>query len=433
MNAASAILATKTPASDSTQSIRSQRRPKKRKRSPQLFAVAAPGLEAVVLREIKALNFRGPRLDEGGVLFNGSPEEIARANLHLRCASRILLRLGSFHASTRNQLAEGLRQIDWSPYLRPGATLDVRATCHKSRLYHSGLVEEVVGEVLDLPLKRSPGGDEEESEGESTVDSTTVSTENPPSISAEDDDSPSINARKAPHFRVQLRLFRDRCTVSIDTSGELLHKRGYRSRISKAPLRETLAAGLIALSGWEGDEAFVDPMCGSGTLPIEAALIASRIAPGLGRSFAFENFPSFDPKLLESLCDQAIAAQRRPEVPIVAADRRAEAIEAAKENAKRAGVFDFIEFQVIDAAELEAPSPQGVLISNPPYGKRIATRKNREELAHTQLSQALKGAFAGYKRYVLAPAGLKSSLGLPVSSTWPLRNGGIAVEFMTFI
>lgn len=348
----------------------------------------------MVAHELRAHGFDGARPVEGGAVFTGDLREAARANLHLCCATRILLRVGEFLAPGRRELLRGARELDWSPYLRRGEPVAIRVTCHKSRLYHTGLVAEVLREALGVSAAEAT------EEGES--------------------DAPMLH----------VRIVRDLCTLSLDTSGALLHRRGWREEQSRAPLRETLAAGLLRIARWEGNEAFVDPMCGSGTIAIEAALMAARRAPGIDRSFALENFPSFDRAVLQELRARAQDDERTVEVPIVASDVHFGALNAASRNAERARVADFIEFRRADVGGLEAPTPTGLLITNPPYGRRLPTHRNGADPSLQQLASALRGPFAQWRRFVLGPSNLRSSLRLPIASARALTNGGLRVELM---
>src|SRR3954469_12111618 len=244
----------------------------------QFFASTAPGLESIVAGELKTLGVRG-RQEIGGVAFGGDLDRLYEANLWLRTASRVVVRLGRFHASTFYELERRAKKIPWQNFLPATATVDLRVTCHKSRLYRSDAVAERVLSAMSV--------------GSGDIRVTAAG--------SEADDDPEGGPIKA-DANAQLfvvRIVNDECEISADSSGALLHRRGYRQEVAKAPLRETLAAAMLLASGWRKNDPLLDPMCGSGTIPIEAALLARRIAPGLTRDFQFMNWKSFDRRLWE--------------------------------------------------------------------------------------------------------------------------------------
>ena len=299
------------------------------------FAVAAPGLEPLVQAELEGL--AGPfRIaveapEAGGVSFRADLAGLYAANLHLRIASRVLVRVGAFHASAFHELERRGRRLPWAGFLPPGTPARFRVTSRKSKLYH----QDAVAQRLLTVSGAVPAAD-----------------------------------REAQEFVV--RLFRDECTVSADASGELLHRRGYRLATAKAPLRETLAAAMLAGAGWNGAVPLLDPMCGSGTIPIEAALLARRIPPGLGRGFAFERWPGFDATVWERV--RAAARERiasHAAVPLLGSDRDAGAVAAAAANAERAGVGHDVVWRRTAISGIEPPAAPGLVLSNPPYGARV--------------------------------------------------------------
>jgi len=283
----------------------------------------------------------------------------------------------------------------------------VRATTSRCRLYHTGAIAEQV--LLGL-------GD---AVGEVRM---------APKASAREDEEADADA--AATTTVYVRGVADRFTLSVDASGELLHRRGARTEVSAAPLRETLAAGVLALAGWSPDEPLYDPMCGAGTFPIEAALRAQGRAPGLARAFAFERWPLFaaHPELARAILDEARARPPSPvAAPIAGSDRDARLVESARRNAARAGVDAGITFACADLAVVRAPAPTGLVVANPPYGRRLSDPR-RIDRAYRDLGRALRARFPGWRAAVLAPARLPSdALGLPVTARFPLVNGGLRV------
>lgn len=325
-----------------------------------LFAGVAPGLEAAAAEELAEAGFDDVEATVGGVAFRGDP---LRANRVLAVPTRILLRVARFKARTFDQLVAGAVAVDWSPF--GGLTPDV--TCRKSRLYHSGAVAERLGAVVPS----GPG-------------------------------------------TLYVRLMRDVCTLSIDTTGERLHRRGWRLENGPAPLRETLAAGILRLAGWRPGEAIYDPMCGSGTLLIEAACRAAGLWPGRLRGFDCERWAETAP----------VGRGEAVATVVAGGDRSAPAVEAARRNAARAGVE--VALDVIDAGRGTAPAPSGLVVCNPPYGRRA-----RGAGAYAVLGERLRHDLAGWRAAVLCPDEKKiAALGRPSKAAFPLRNGGLRLSLV---
>src|SRR5689334_788268 len=306
-----------------------------------LFAVSSPGLESLLAHALHQLNIVCS-VTPGGGEHQGSRRDLYRANLHLRTASRVLVRLGDFYAAAFSELRKKASRLPWEDFLVPGQPVAIRATCHKSKLYHSEAVaERVVGAIADRLGRESVRhkGDED--------------------------------AESNPAQLIVVRLVRDKCVISLDSSGALLHQRGYRLATAKAPLRETLAAGMLLASGWDAASPLLDPFCGSGTIAIEAALLAKNLAPGRARHFAFMQWPNFDSALWKTLITEAEKQAKTSLTPILASDRDAGAINAAQANAGRAGVGDAIEFSCRAISAIEPPPGLGWVVTNPPYGVRL--------------------------------------------------------------
>ncbi len=335
-------------------------------------------------------------------------ESVARANLWLRTASRVLVRVAEFKASAFFELELAARRVAWDRFLTPGSTVRFRVTCKKSKLYHSDAVAQ---RLADAVTRRVP--------------SVKVVT----SKSLDEADEAGGDADQEQLFVV--RLFHDVCTVSADTSGALLHRRGYRQQLAKAPLRETIAAAMLLGAGWPGDAPLVDPMCGSGTIPIEAAEIARRIAPGRDRDFSFRAWPEFDARMWANLIDEARSGELpRAAAPIAASDRDAGAIGAARANATRAGVESDVSFTVAPISALDPPRGVGWLISNPPYGVRVGERDRLRNL-YAQLGKVARAKLVGWTvGFLLADRRLESQIGLELREAFATRNGGIPVRMM---
>jgi putative N6-adenine-specific DNA methylase len=367
-------------------------------RSLHCFAVAAPGLEPLVGDELRGLRALYPletaAPEPGGVGFRAGRRGLYAANLHLRIASRVLVRVGTFHASAFHELERHATRLPWAEFTAPGQAIAFRVTSRKSRLYHQDAVAERLLAAAGAPALPAPTGP------------------------------------LAPQEFI-VRLFRDECTVSADASGELLHRRGYRLAVGKAPLRETLAAAMLAATGWPGGTPLVDPMCGSGTIPIEAALFARRIPPGLHRAFAFQRWPEYAAAMWEEL----LAASRARILPhagslIVGSDRDAGAVAAASANAARAGVATDVEWRQAAISAVEPPATPGWVVTNPPYGVRVGERQRLRNL-YAQLGNVLRRRWSGWDvGFLSAHAELERQTALALDTAFTTENGGIGVRLV---
>ncbi len=365
-----------------------------------LFAACAPGFEAVCANELLSLGIANPRAVPGGVEFRGFRTHIYKVNLGSRTTERVLLRLDEFRALTFKELQQKAKRVEWEKYLRPGQPVSIRATCRKSRLIHSDAVAERMTGAISERLGRAP------------------------KLAPANKD-----AQAAQSPLIVVRIVDDVCTLSLDTSGALLHFRGYRQATAKAPLRETLAASMLLASGWTGDQPLLDPFCGSGTIPIEAALIARHIAPGRQRRFAFTEWPNFNRAAWEDLLAQADqSALAKAPASIHGSDRDAGAIEACRANAGRAGVLNDIEFERRAVSAIEPIGP-GWMVTNLPYGHRIGEDKDLRNL-YAQFGKVLRTKCAGWHVALLAgSAQLQSQLNLDFGEAIRINNGGISVSF----
>jgi putative N6-adenine-specific DNA methylase len=398
-----------------------------------LFAVCTPGLEPFTAQELRDLGLLSSPADDnptqvrrgsqtaadeeaGGVEFSGDLRAVYTANLWLRTASRVILRLGEFYAAAFSELRKKASRLDWERYLAPGQAVALRVTCHKSRLYHSDAVAERVAGAIADRLGR------------------------PPEVCKFDDQGgPAL-----PQLII-VRLVHDRCTISLDTSGERLHRRGYRLATAKAPLRETLAAGMLLASGWDRASPLIDPFCGSGVVAIEAALMAAGKAPGLRypaqagqeRHFAFMDWPGYDHSLWQALSEDALQRFRKESqkpagpVHILASDRDAGAVAMAQANAARAGVGDRIEFSQRAVSAIDPPdgsSVPGWIVTNPPYGVRVSPGKDLRNL-YAQFGHVLRARFPGWRVAILcSQLVLLHSTGIKLDASLALVNGGVKVK-----
>lgn len=416
----------------------------------RLFAITAPGLAPLAAAELAALGAADVAVDPAGVEWRGSPELLYDANLRLRTASRILVRVAEFRARTFPELERRARRVPWEEYLAPGGAFALRVTSRKSKLYHEGAIAERLAGAI---VGRVPGVRVGDDEGEADVESggrsgrSTAAREaggvgdarsgaargGGAAAGAE----PGVEAAGAggPAQLFVVRVFRDRFTISADSSGALLHRRGYRQATAKAPLRETLAAAMLLASGWDRRSPLLDPFCGSGTIPIEAALMARRIAPGLAnptrepRRYAFRDWPGFDAARWDDVVSRA-REEILPEAggPVVGSDRNGGAIRAARANAARAGVGDDVAFDVRPLSSIRPPAGPGWLITNPPYGVRVGERRALADL-YAALGNVVRERLPGWTVALLsADRRLETRTGLPFEDVLETRNGGIAVR-----
>ncbi len=378
----------------------------------RFFAVAAPGIEPFVRQELVDLGIAtftaaGKQLpgepddENGGIEFEGELNELYRANLNLRTSNRVLVRLGDFYAAAFSELRKKAARLPWETYIRPGQTIAVRVTCHRSRLYHSdGVAERItaaIGDHLGQPAKFVK------------IDE---------------------NENQLPQLII-VRLVHDHCTVSIDSTGAQLHRRGYRLETAKAPLRETLAAAMLMASGWDKRAPLIDPFCGSGTIPIEADWMARKIAPGKQRRFACMDWPGYDSAIWQTELDRAAECEGPTNGTIMASDRDAGAIRIAQANAGRASVLEDIEFSCKAFSAIEPSKGNGWIVTNPPYGVRLTPDHDLRNL-YSQLGNVLRAHCPGWNVAILCSSDyLIGHAHLGLSGRFSFVNGGLQVKLFT--
>lgn len=377
------------------------------------FAVSAPGLETLVAEELSSLGISASspsslesrterEYDTGGVSFTGGLDELYRANLHLRTASRVLVRLGDFYAAGFPELRKKAGRLAWERFLQPGQPVDLHVTCHKSRLYHSGAVAERVLAAITDRLGKSVQQGKSTARGE--------------------------EAEGSAGQIVVVRLAHDHCIISIDSSGALLHRRGYRLATAKAPLRETLAAAMLMAAGWDVCAPLIDPFCGSGTIAIEAALLSRGIPPGSNRQFAFMRWPGYRADRWQAHLAAAQSQSTRQFPVIQASDRDAGAVRIAQENARRAGVEDAIAFTCQAVSAIQPPQEQGWIVTNPPYGVRLSAGKDLRNL-YSQIGNMLRARCRGWQVAILcSDAVLLAHVGFHLDTSFSTINGGVSVR-----
>lgn len=356
-----------------------------------IFAITLPGMENTLADEARDLGFYVQGVTPGGVFISGGWPEVWRANLELRGATRVLWRIGSFMAFHLAQLDKRARKFPWADVLRPDVPVRVEvATSRKSKIYHAGAATK----RIETALVESAG--------------MTVASEAPVTL--------------------KIRIDDNRVTVSVDTSGEPLHKRGHKEAVGKAPMRETLAALFLRQCGYDGTQPVFDPMCGSGTFVIEAAEIAAGLQAGRARGFAFEHLVGFDAGAVDTL--RTFEQRSAPQTRFVGSDRDQGVIAMAQANAKRAGVADLVQFDTGNAGDITLPEGQpGLVIVNPPYGARIGNKKALYPV-YGRLGQVLAERFSGWRvGIVTSEASLAKATGLPFEPEGPsIAHGGLRVK-----
>lgn len=362
------------------------------------YAVTPPGVEGLTAGELGSLGLSPGALEPGGVGFEATARELYSANLQLRTASRIVVRIAEFPARAFYELERKAKRVPWGEFAPPGAPVRFRVTSRKSKLYHlEGIAERLENCVNRTSLTREETEDDPESAEQLFV----------------------------------VRVIRDVVTISADSSGALLHRRGYRKAGAKAPLRETLAAAVLMGAGYREGMPMVDPFSGSGTLPIEAALISRQIAPGLRRRFAFERWPGFDPAVWNELRSAAEARIRTGAgVSIIGSDRDAGAIAAARENAERAGVGMDVIFKEEAISDVTPPPGPGLLATNPPYGIRIGREKDLRDL-FARFGTLVRERWPGWTIAMVSAGEMpEREMRLPFAVRWESNNGGIPIRLL---
>lgn len=356
----------------------------------EIFLTCPPGLELALKAEALEAGFKKSKATPGGVVFRGNWQDVWRANLHLRGASRVLARIGTFRSTHLSHLEKLMQAFDWAKVLRPDVPVRVEASCIRSKIYHEGAVVQRVSDAITQVL------------------GTPVTPE--------------------ASLRVMVRIEADEGTISVDTSGEALHKRGYKAAVGKAPMRENMAALFLRQCGYQGDEPVLDPMCGAGTFVIEAAEMAMGLPPGRARAFAFEDLVGFDPKVWAEMREGHLPGTTTH--TFFGSDRDAGAVQNGMHNAERAGVADCTRFTHHAISDLNRPDgPPGLVIVNPPYGARIGDKRGLFGL-YAALGQTLAQRFTGWRvGVVTTDASLIKATGLPFGAPGPVvAHGGLKIR-----
>lgn len=372
----------------------------------QTFELIAPchfGLEAVLKKEIYDLGYEITKVEDGKVTFLGDAQAVCRANVFLRTAERVLLKAGSFHAVTYDELFEGIRALPWEVYLPKDAKFWVtKASSIKSKLFSPSDIQRIVKKAIVEKMKEYYDVE--------------------------------WFAETGAQYPIRVFLMKDEVIVTIDTTGDSLHKRGYRTMSGAAPISETLAAALIRLTPWHADRILVDPFCGSGTFPIEAAMMAANIAPGMNREFTAQEWVNLIAKKTwyETMDEAQELVKTDVTVDIQGYDIDADVLRVARENAKRAGVDHLIHFQKRSISELRHPKKYGFLIMNPPYGERMEDKKDLPEL-YRQIGEAYQNLDAWSLYIITGFEDTERYVGRNADKKRKIYNGMIKTNFYQFM
>ena len=361
------------------------------------------GLEAVLKREIYDLGYEITKVEDGRVTFEGDEEAICRANIFLRTAERVMIQVGRFKATTFEELFQGIKNLPWEEYIPEDGKFWVKkASSINSKLFSPSDIQSIAKKAMVERMKQKYHKEWFKEDGAA--------------------------------YPVRIFLLKDEVTVALDTSGDSLHKRGYRTMTSKAPLTETLAASLIMLTPWRKDRILVDPFCGSGTFPIEAAMIAANIAPGMNRDFTAEEWTNMiDRKLwYECVKEAEDMIDTTVKVDIQGYDIDGDVIKAARENAKRAGVEHMIHFQQRAVADLSHPKKYPFIITNPPYGERLEDKADLPEL-YSQIGQAYQRLDSWSMFLITSYTDTEKYIGRKADKNRKIYNGMLKTYFYQFL
>jgi len=366
------------------------------------FATCPRGLERVLAAELETLGARDLEPVDGGAAFAGDLGLGYTVNLESRVASRVLWRIGHARYRSEHDIHDAARALAWPRFFDVSRSIRVNVSAIKSPVKSLDFVTLRIKDAVCDVFRAACGK------------------------------RPDVNTQ-SPDVRIHAFLTRDEVTFYLDTSGEALFKRGWRAAAGEAPLRENLAAGILKLAGWSAPTPLYDPMCGSGTFLIEAAMMALGVAPGANRAFGFEKLANFDAKKWKELCDNA-SARRKPatSLPIYGSDKSGKILALARENLLSAGLTDGVQLKQVDVLEASPPAPTGIIVMNPPYGERTA---GEDELAafYPKLGDALKRRFAGWTAYILsADLRLAKLIGLAASRRTPLYNGPLECRLFEY-
>lgn len=366
-----------------------------------IIVTAASGIEGVTKRELKGLGIYNSCAVNGKIGFEGSLQDIARCNMFLRTADKVLIKLSEFTALSFDELYEGVISFPWEDFLDKNGKYTVNGKCVKSTLFAVSACQSIIKKAIIERLK----------------------THYKLSMFPEDGNE----------YHINFNMFENRVTLALNTSGNGLHKRGYRDLVGEAPLKETLASALLLLSDWTAEKPFIDPFCGSGTLPIEAAMIASNIAPGINRGFAFENYGFFDKNIAAAVKEEARCALKpAQDLRISGFDIDPDVIKIALRHAERAGVKDSVHIQVQDVDKLSSRYAFGAIVTNPPYGERLMNAKAVSKLYNT-LGKVYRSLDRWSLFVITSAIDFESSFGKRADKTRRLYNAKMECRYYSYL
>ncbi|MGJ9381632.1 THUMP domain-containing class I SAM-dependent RNA methyltransferase [Salipaludibacillus sp. CF4.18] len=365
-----------------------------------LIATAAMGLESIVADEVRHLGYKDVTVENGKVIFTAEPTAIARVNLWLRSADRVKLLVGEFKAESFEELFEKTKALPWADYISADAEFPVVGKSVKSQLFSISDCQAIVKKAVVESLKKNYAIEWFEEKGA--------------------------------FQRIEIAIHKDIASLTIDTSGTGLHKRGYRYLHNEAPLKETMAAAMVRLTNWYPDKPFYDPFCGSGTLPIEAAMIGQNIAPGINRTFAFEDWAWYEQTWIDQALEEAedLANYDQP-LEIVGGDVDHKMIELAKNNSKEAGFNDLIDFKQMQVKDFHTKKENGVVIGNPPYGERMQDKQYVENL-YRELGKTLRPLDTWSVYIITSHPHFEKLYGKQATKKRKLYNGNIKTNFFQY-
>ena len=368
--------------------------------SLELIATTAMGIEAIAADELRALGYNDLTVENGRITFKGKPYDICRTNLWLRTADRVKIKVGSFKATTFDELFEKVKALPWADFLPVNAEFPVSGKSVKSKLFSVSDCQAITKKAIVESLKRHYNQDWFDEDG--------------------------------PKYKIEVALLKDTATLTIDTTGPGLHKRGYRYLHSGAPLKETLAAAMIYLTKWTPDRPFVDPFCGSGTLPIEAAMIGQNIAPGFNRDFISEEWPLFQNDEWEKARAEADEkANYDQPLNIFGSDIDHKMVELSKNNAMEAGFGDLIQFKQMQVTDFTTHEENGVMVGNPPYGERLGEKREVEDM-YRKMGEVFKKYETWSFYFITSNENFEELYGRRATKKRKLFNGMIRTDYYQF-
>lgn len=369
------------------------------KKEYKLYATMGAGFESIVAKELQKLGYE-TKTEDGRVFYNGDQTDIVRTNLWLRAADRVKILLKEFKATSFEQLYDETYEYDWAMLLPVDAKFPVKGRSVRSKLHSEPDIQSIVKKAIVNKMT-----DQYHRRG--------------------------FLPETGSEYPLDVHIYKDRVRLSLDTTGPSLFKRGYRVEHGGAPLKENFAAGLIELTPFDGSHPFIDPMTGSGTIPIEAALIAKNVAPGLNRKFAFDNFDWFNKDLHPELVAQAKTMEKKEHAPIMASDIDQSILEIAKVNAHNAGVLQDIRFKQVAVKDFATDLKNGVIIANPPYGKRLKDREAAEKI-YEEMGQTLRPLTSFSQYYLTSDPNFEKYFGEKATKKRKFFNGNLRTDYYQY-